>query len=421
MPTPSIIARIVEQHAEEAAFLWCLRDGATDQPQYTLRQLAQLEERLEAHIDGLRVAGDPGVEIAWANLDRFRGAGELFTVATLVLESNRQTKIEQVFDFAESVAGSRRGLFGALGWLSPRTLRGRAAAWLDAASAFRRLLGVVACSLHRADPGTRMERLLDDEPLIRMRALRLAGELGRIDLRQGVCLVLDDDDEGCRFWAAWSAGLLGERAAAIPVLQHYAMSGGRFQSRALDLVLRLMNRESAIEWIRGFGRDLMNMRLVVTAAGILGDPAVLPWLIDKMSNADLARVAGESFSMITGVDLAEQRLSGKALEAVTVGPTDEPADERVALDLDEYLPWPDPIKVQVWWQKQHGRYAGGVRHLRGLPLSDETCNRILRDGYQRQRRAAAYELALMSRGRPLWNWRTRAGVQMSSLNPLSQG
>src|SRR4030095_1130335 len=49
--TPSIIPDVVEQHAEEAAFLWNLRDAATEEPHYALRHLAALEERIEAHID----------------------------------------------------------------------------------------------------------------------------------------------------------------------------------------------------------------------------------------------------------------------------------------------------------------------------------------------------------------------------------
>jgi len=43
-----IIEDIVSQHAEEAAFLWLLRDNAVRAPHYNLKDLADLEERVEA-------------------------------------------------------------------------------------------------------------------------------------------------------------------------------------------------------------------------------------------------------------------------------------------------------------------------------------------------------------------------------------
>jgi len=56
----AIIEDIVSQHAEEAAFLWLLRSYATRAPHYDLADLAALEERVDAHLDGLRIAGDAG-------------------------------------------------------------------------------------------------------------------------------------------------------------------------------------------------------------------------------------------------------------------------------------------------------------------------------------------------------------------------
>jgi len=413
--TPSIIPDVVEQHAEEAAFLWCLRDAATEEPHYALRHLAALEERIEANIDGLRVAGEAGLSIAWAQLDQHGGPGELFVVATLSLESRNPTSLERALQFAESAPVSRRGLFGALGWVSRDALRGQVVAWLDDTSSFRRLVGVVACSLHRADLSSRMQQLLADEPTVRARALRLVGELGSMGVSEQVRVALNDDDEACRFWAAWSAGLLGDRTSAIPLLQNYATGGSVFKWRGLDLVVRLMDHDSAIAWIRHLGHDPVHGRLVVTGTGILGDPVAVPWLIQKMSDPALARVAGESVSMITGWDLSEQGLDGNAPEGVTAGPNDDPADDNVAVDLDENLPWPNSLKIQARWEKEQARFAGGVRHLKGLPCTRECCNDVLRDGYQRQRRTAAYSLALIGAGRPLWNWRARSDIQINSL------
>ena len=55
-----VISSIVSQHAEEAAFLWLLRSHALRAPHYALKDLAKLDGRVEAHLDGLpqdRIAG----------------------------------------------------------------------------------------------------------------------------------------------------------------------------------------------------------------------------------------------------------------------------------------------------------------------------------------------------------------------------
>jgi len=134
-----------------------------------------------------------------------------------------------------------------------------------------------------------------------------------------------------------------------------------------------------------------------------------------MSAPALARAAGESVSMITGWDLSTQGLNGNAPDGYTAGPTDDPAADNVAVDLDENLPWPNPVEIQGRWEKEHAHFAAGVRHLRGRPCTRECCHDVLRDGYQRQRRAAAYSLALIDVGRALWNWRARSDIQINAL------
>jgi uncharacterized protein (TIGR02270 family) len=407
-----IIPHIVEQHAEEAAFLWLLRDAAVDAPHYDLKDLARLDERVEAHIDGLRVAAEPGWEIALAQLDQHQEASELFAAGVLALESQDQARIDQVIAVVEAVPEATRGLISALGWLRPESLRGLVKSFLDDPSPVRRMLGLAACSVHRIDPHSHLGRLLsDDATIVRARALRLIGELGRADLNQELRNAVQDPDETCRFWAARSAGLTGERGLAIPILKQHAEGEAAFKWRALDLVLRIMPQTEAMAWLRGLNSDPRHARLAVTACGILGDPAFIPWLIARMEIPDLARAAGESFSMITGIDLAYDDLETDAPQNFQAGPTDNPADDNVALDPDEDLPWPDPALLRQWWERESSRFPTGTRHLLGRPLSTEACQHALTAGFQRQRRAAAFELVLARLDAPLFNWRRGARAQ----------
>jgi uncharacterized protein (TIGR02270 family) len=413
---PPIIRSIVEQHAEEAAFLWLLRDVAVDAPHYALRHLARLDERVEAHVDGLRVAGEPGWAIALAQSEQHQAAGEMFAAGVLALESQDDAKIERVVALAEAVPETTRGLISALGWVAPERLRGTVKGFLDSASPQRRMLGLAACSVHRVDPVPYLRRLLyDDAPIVRARALRLIGEIGGAYLGQQLRDALHDPDDCCRFWAAWSAGLTGEHGHAVSMLRPHAEGDGLFKWRALDLVLRIMPSADARSWLRGLTGSPRHARLTVIACGIIGDPLFVPWLIGRMAIPELARVAGESFSMITGVDLAYDDLETDAPEGFAAGPTHSPADESVAMDPDENLPWPDPALIQSWWQQHGARFPAGTRHLLGRPLSPEACEHALTHGFQRQRRAAAFELALARRNASLLNWRQLGRTQQGSM------
>jgi uncharacterized protein (TIGR02270 family) len=120
----------------------------------------------------------------------------------------------------------------------------------------------------------------------------------------------------------------------------------------------------------------------------------MSWLIQQMSVPENARAAGEAFSMITGVDLAYEDLETDRPEGFEAGPTDEPDDENVEMDPDEDLPWPDAELVDKWWGSNRGRFANGQRYFLGGPAAEPAWRSGLAGGFQRQRHAAALELAL---------------------------
>jgi uncharacterized protein (TIGR02270 family) len=175
-----------------------------------------------------------------------------------------------------------------------------------------------------------------------------------------------------------------------------------YRQRALDLALRVLDLESAQNWLKGLWQDPSNQRCILRGTGIIGDPYYIPALIKRMPEPEVARACGEAFSMITGVDLAYQDLEGEWPEDFEAGPSENPEDEDVALDPDEDLPWPEPALVQQWWGANKGRFKNGSRYLLGQPVTTENCAKILHTGFQRQRAVAALELALRQPDRPLF-------------------
>jgi hypothetical protein len=86
MPVP-ILPEIVRQHAEMAAFLWTVYDQhllhPDENPDMDEVRLGRLVVRLEAYLDGLRVAGEDGLAIARKIYRESPGQGELFVLRML--------------------------------------------------------------------------------------------------------------------------------------------------------------------------------------------------------------------------------------------------------------------------------------------------------------------------------------------------
>jgi uncharacterized protein (TIGR02270 family) len=408
------IENIISTHVEEASFLWLLRDAAVTEPHYTLTDLKDLEERIDAHLDGLRVAGNMAWPLCEAGLQH-REPGEVFAAAFTALDKARQDWLDLTLEVVHDAPECTSGLVSALGWLPKEKLQGFVVNWLKSEEALLRQIGLSACAIQRVDCGGYLTLgLRDCDAAVRARALRSIGELRRRDLLTAVTEHMDTEESTCRFWAAWSATLLGD-TKGISALQPFFEIEGEFQQHSLILGLRAMDKVSAVNWVRAHSKLPGFERAIIEATGTVGDPVTIPWLISLMQKPQYSRLAGESFTMITGVDLAYEDLDGDQPEGFEAGPSENPEDEDVAMDLDEELPWPDHHKISQWWDMNQERFTSGERYLTGSPITHEHCLKVLKNGYQRQRRAAAIELALLNPEQPLFNTSATAKHQMQLL------
>ena len=207
-------------------------------------------------------------------------------------------------------------------------------------------------------------------------------------------------------WAAWSATLLGDRTKAVETLKSLSLLPTTSLSfRALQVLLRSLEVKPATAWLRVIAQDQKRLRHLIIGMGIVGDPAHIPWLITQMENPEVARIAGEAFTFITGTNLSDADLEGEPPAGFEAGPTEDPEEESVDLDPDEDLPWPNPALIHAWWQKHQSQYYSQTRYLMGKLITASHCQHILMTGLQRQRIAAALELALMQPSTPLFETR----------------
>jgi len=393
---------VIQQHAEESAILRHTRSVLVRAPHVKLLHLARLDERIAAQLDGVAVAGDYGSSLCEAALET-PGAGEVFAAAVGAIESKDKARMDRLFALTEVLSDARRGLISAFGWVSAPDLQGTVAELLASEEPIRREFGIAACIMHRLDPGAMLARAIEDpDPRLRARSLRAAGEAGRRDLAYACLGRLKDEDPCARFWAAVSSLLLGNRDLSLDVLAGLADNPGPCRAPALELWLKAVDRSSSHGRLHSLANDPANLRLLIRGAGVAGQVHYIPWLIKLMADDVTARLAGESFATITGLDLAWLDLERNPPEDFEPGPTDDPEDPNVDMDPDDSLPWPDQTKIQAWWDANGQRFQKGTRYFMGEPVSLDHCRRVLRDGYQRQRRAAAEYLCLLAPGTQLF-------------------
>jgi len=414
-----VVENVVSQHVSELADLWSQRVSLVSAPTVKLRHLKRWDDRLAAHLDGVAIAGQHARPLLQAALES-PTPGTMFAATAAALVARDLDRIHELIALAESVPEAQSGLRACLGWMDRESLRGLVPRLLKSAVPFQRALGVAASAMHRVDPGLAAgRRTQDPDPMVRARALRAAGELGLYQLVSSLAAAIDDEDPECRFWAAWSAVLLGDRERALEFLAQSARGAEDLpiglQARAFQLSLQAMGVRAGHELLRQMAADPGNRRRKIQGAGLIGDPAYVPWLIGQMTDEATARLAGEAFSLITGADLALLNLERRPPDTLQAGPNDDPDDPNIDMDPDEGLPWPDLQLIQGWWDDHAVHFSSGDRCFMGSAVTRESCLRVLRHGYQRQRRAAALHLSLSQSGSTLFEYRAPASRQRHEL------
>jgi len=398
----AIIPEIIERHIDDAAFLSRLRRRAVQAPSWSLVDLVDLDERLEAHIDGVRVAGDRGWTMCEQAIEQ--GPGELFVAATLAIESRDRARLSRVLGEVPTSPGAMVAVADAFERVAPHFLQGTIRDLLNAVSPVGRHLGLSACVSHGVNPGPILDQMIDDaDEHVSVRAVRACGELGLLAKQAALVRERDLKNRNLGIWMVWATVILGQRGSALDALTRMGLEVGSNRAEAFRLALQAMDVSTAHRTLQGFGGRPERLSWLLGASGIVGDPAYASWLIGNMSKEKTARRAADSFCLMTGADLVALRLDRPRPAHFESGPNDDPDDPNVAMDPDEGLPWPDPERVKDWWSKNSSRFQPGTRYFMGAPVTREHCIDVLKNGYQRQRILAAHYLCLLNPGTPLFN------------------
>jgi len=422
-PGRSVIEDVLAQHMEGASAVWIAREALARGPHARLVDLSRMDDRIDAYMDGIAVAGSAGLALVLQTLGQ--EADACFVACLAAVRMGDRAGLHQVLRHlleADPTGGDAwRGLVAALAWADRAKAEAVIRPLMTAATPRLRWLAFAASGARRSWYGADWDRpLADPAPAARARATRAAGELGGIALIPRLVAGLSDPDQDCRFRSAWAAARMGS-AASLDTLADIAWHRLPHADQALDLLMRRLDVAGANAWLREFARLPNRRHDLIRAIGAVGDPLFVPWLIERMADPALARCAGEAFSTITGAALAAGGLDRPGPADFQAGPTDDPADETVALDEDEHLPWPDAARVGQWWMAHGSQFAPGIAYFLGVPKAAADWLAVLSRGFQRQRRAAALEMAIRQPDRAMFATKAHGRLQRRLLAQATAG
>lgn len=398
-------ADIANECLEDAAFQCMQRAFLVERGQVTLGQLSDADEQLAALIDGVRVEGEAGWRCCHAAFGE-DPTPELAFVAGVLAAEDSGVRWPLVLDIAAADRQALPGLLSCVGWLARSNLGRVPLEWEAEAQPIRRALGLAAMRRQRTLFGlapARLDRALADaaSSMVHREALGVVGELGLSEFVDALRANLGASSRTTRFWAARSALLLGF-APAAEALFEVSVAPGACRDDALHLALMASPAARAHEMLMHLEGQSDAVRLRVIGSGFVGDPRYVPWLIDRMRDPALARVALDALCRITGADVSIDQLEAMPPDDFEDGPTDDADDDDVDVPEDIALPWPDVERVQAWWMQNRSRFTAGQKRFLGEAVTPGHCVHVLKTGMQRQRVIAAHYRSLLEPGTVLF-------------------
>jgi uncharacterized protein (TIGR02270 family) len=374
-PKMRVLVDILEEHLEELPFLWGQRQSALRSPRYTLRELGELEERIEAHVQGLLVGGEQIVAMLQPGLTG-EEPGPAFIAAYILSRLAEPDVRSQVWDaFLKAKGGQLAGIRQALCHLPVDPVLPKLRQIVSGAtpvSAELRAAAAEVLGFHsRLDiKAQETDRLLnDEEPTVR--------ETGWRAISYGIPPAAETYKAGLRDKspAVRNAALLAAAWGRQPwLLAHCRQAAVKPTADDLDTVclLGVLGKPAELPGIVSLAKATELGPGRYRALGAFGHPGVVDELLSGMENRDplTAVAAAAAFTKITGVKVDSDRRA-------TVPPADghEPDDFEKEF-LDE-VRLPDPALARAQWQKVKAQFSKGTRWCGALDLSQAPAKEIL--------------------------------------------
>lgn len=382
---------------EEASFLYEQRLGLYKDPEITWLDIADWEERLEAHIDALVIGEEPALEICerQANEGDF---GELHAAMRVFCRRDYRAPVSKFLDDHDFEDEERTlAVTDALKYELPRAWRSDFQALLQ--GAYPELAGLLATVLgyRRIDAGAELLQVLRKTPGKYLPPVIWA--LGRLNVPaagEPLRAYLQHKDPAVQKAAALALLRQGDRQALDRCLQSAGDANGFMPALGL-----CGHQASARMLLAGAAAGEVDDDCLI-ALGLLGDIAAIETLIDYLGEPARAAPAALALWLLTGADLAQEIFVPEEIDEdelfeeelkqykekgkAPARPDGEPFGETITVLAR------DPGQWREWLGANRSRFRPELRYRAGKPYSPAVLlETLLAESTPHQARYFAYE------------------------------
>jgi uncharacterized protein (TIGR02270 family) len=399
---PAPIWDVVEEHLDEAGFLWTQWESALASPRYTIAEVAAApEERLVAHLDGVAVAGGAADEALLAPALAGDDAGRVAAAAAVLAAAGRLDPVRVAI--SPDAPAAARAIARALGLCLASEGVAAVCGWIRDGDPAAQAVALEALAFRGAAPGGDVRALLaSPDAAVQAAALSAAPALGDA-ARPAIEAALASAAPAVRDAAILTGLRLGLRAAWSACQR--AADAGAATPLALE-VLAVSGDPADVERIAVAAKTPALRRDALFAAGLSGTLRGAQVCAEYLHDPAVVRTAAEGLCAVTGLAVAGP------YEAAEPDPTESLASlEGDDLDApalppeDSALPYPDAELLALSFRDRRGGLAPGQRYLLGRPWTPDDALAAVWSGPTRRRHALARELAIRTRAG--WRLETR--------------
>jgi uncharacterized protein (TIGR02270 family) len=364
-PKLAFIPDLIEEHYDELQFLWTQRRNALRSWTSSERELLLLEERIEAHVQGLLVVGDRLTEFVEPALVE-DDAMPAFGAAFALLRLGTPRALARVIESFERATGKKLGgLRDALahGPSTPLTPQ-LTALFLSGSPPVAAAAAEVLVFHGTMTPlAQQLERFLRaEEPSARAAGWRIIAYCGVPVPTEWYEAGVRDDDPSVK-QAALVAGAWNAAPVFIPFCRALA---AELSPEAIDslAILAAVAPPAEYQLIASIASNPAAGPDRFRVVGSFAHPYFIDLLIKEMENPDPAAAvsAGAAFFKMTGRDVESDKRTKIPLDGKP------PADDFEAEFQDEVF-LPDPELARKHWQELAPTLARSPRISRGMDVS----------------------------------------------------